>query len=52
MLKSKLKQSHVKVLKQSGLTEILGTNSVEKVVIHDFDEDETYELFVDAVIFS
>lgn len=51
-LKSKLKQSHVKVLKQSGLKEILGTNSVEKVVIHDFDEDETYELFVDAVIFS
>jgi nitrogen fixation NifU-like protein len=51
-LKSKLKQSHVKVLKQSGLTQILGTNSVEKVVIHDFDEDETYELFVDAIIFS
>jgi hypothetical protein len=39
-------------LKQSGLKEILGTNSVEKVAIHDFDEDETYELFVDAVIFS
>jgi len=26
------------------------TDEVEKVVIHDFDEDENYELFLDAVI--
>ena len=49
-LKSGLKHSHVKILKQSELKEVLGTNSVEKVKIHDLDEDEEYELFVDAVI--
>jgi FeS cluster assembly scaffold protein NifU len=47
----KLKQSDVKIIQQSELTEIKGElNEVEKVVIHDFDEDENYELFVDAVI--
>ncbi|MDY6932773.1 MAG: iron-sulfur cluster assembly scaffold protein [Spirochaetota bacterium] len=51
-LKTKLKQSHVKILKQSKLKEISGSNSVEKVLIHDLDEDETYELFVDAVVYS
>jgi len=50
-LKNKLKQSDVKILQQSELLEIKGeTGEVEKVVIHDFDEDENYELFVDAVI--
>ncbi|MFX1379030.1 MAG: NAD-binding protein [Promethearchaeota archaeon] len=47
----KLKQSDVKILQQSELNEIKGElDEVEKVVIHDFDEDENYELFVDAVI--
>jgi len=47
----KLKQSDVKILHQSELNEIKGElDEVEKVVIHDFDEDENYELFVDAVI--
>ncbi|MFW9970242.1 MAG: NAD-binding protein [Candidatus Odinarchaeota archaeon] len=47
----KLKQSDVKILQQSELNEIKGElNEVEKVIIHDFDEDENYELFVDAVI--
>ena len=47
----KLKQSDVKILQQSELTEVKGEiDEVEKVVIHDFDEDENYELFVDAVI--
>ncbi|TFG29658.1 MAG: Fe-S cluster assembly scaffold protein NifU [Promethearchaeota archaeon] len=49
-LKNKLKQSDVKILQQSELLEIKGTDEVEKVVIHDFDEDENYELYVDAVI--
>jgi nitrogen fixation NifU-like protein len=50
-LRNKLKHSDVKVLQQSELLEIKGeTDEVEKVVIHDFDEDENYELFVDAVI--
>jgi len=47
----KLKQSDVKIVQQSELNEIKGELSeVEKVVIHDFDEDENYELFVDAVV--
>ena len=47
----KLKQSDVKILHQSELNEVKGElDEVEKVIIHDFDEDENYELFVDAVI--
>jgi nitrogen fixation NifU-like protein len=47
----KLKQSDVKILQQSELSEIKGElDEVERVIIHDFDEDENYELFVDAVI--
>ncbi|MFO8017824.1 MAG: iron-sulfur cluster assembly scaffold protein [Promethearchaeia archaeon] len=49
-LQKKLKRSDVKTLYQSELLEILGTNSVEKVKIHDMDEDENYELYVDVVI--
>ena len=50
-LKKKLKHSDVKILQDSDLIEIKGElDEVEKVVIHDFDEDENYELFVDAVI--
>ncbi|MFX1277066.1 MAG: NAD-binding protein [Promethearchaeota archaeon] len=47
----KLKQSDVKILHQSELNEVKGElDEVEKVIIHDFDENENYELFVDAVI--
>jgi FeS cluster assembly scaffold protein NifU len=49
-LKNKLKQSDVKIIQQSELLEIKGMDEVEKVVIHDFDEDQNYELSVDAVI--
>jgi nitrogen fixation NifU-like protein len=49
-VKKQLKFSDVKVLRQSELQEVQGTNDVEKVIIHDFDEDEKYELFVDVVI--
>ncbi len=49
-LKSRLKRSDVKILFQSELLELKGTDDVEKVVIHDFDEDNNYELFVDNVI--
>jgi FeS cluster assembly scaffold protein NifU len=49
-LKKKIKFSDVKILRQSELREIEGTNDVEKVIVHDFDEDEKYELFVDDVI--
>ena len=45
-----LKQSDVKVIYESELLEIRGSDEVEKVLVHDLDEDEEYELFVDAVI--
>jgi FeS cluster assembly scaffold protein NifU len=45
-----LKQSDVKVIHDSELLEIRGSGEVEKVLVHDLDEDEEYELFVDAII--
>jgi len=46
-----LRKSDVKILLQSELIEIKGElDEVENVVIHDFDEDENYELYVDGVI--
>jgi len=49
-VKRELKKSVVKVLYESKILEIKGLNEVEKVVIHDLNEDEKYELFVDSVI--
>lgn len=49
-LKSKLRRSDVKVLTQSSVIEVSGTNTIEKAKIHDSSEDEEYELFVDAII--
>jgi len=50
-LRRKLKHSDVKILQESELIEIKGElDEVEKIVIHDFDEGENYELFVDVVI--
>jgi FeS cluster assembly scaffold protein NifU len=49
-LKTKLKQSDVKILYESEILEIKGVNEVEQVLIHDLNEDEEYELFVDSVI--
>jgi len=49
-LKTKMKQSDIKVLRQSELLEIKGLNEVEQVHIHDLNEEEEYDLFVDAVI--
>ncbi|MFW9966114.1 MAG: iron-sulfur cluster assembly scaffold protein [Candidatus Thorarchaeota archaeon] len=49
-LKDELTQSSVKVLTESRLLEIRGEFEVEKVLVHNLDEDEQYELFVDAVI--
>ena len=49
-LKKKLKMSDVKILYQAELLEIQGTDDVEKIKVHDFDEDENYELFIDIVI--
>jgi len=49
-LKTKARQSDVKFLYESEVLEIRGTDEVERVLIHDLDEDEEYELFVDSVI--
>lgn len=49
-LQTKLKRSDVKVLLEGELIEIMGDTTVEKVKVHDLNEDEEYELFVDAVI--
>jgi FeS cluster assembly scaffold protein NifU len=49
-LSEELAKSSVKVLSQSRLLEIRGEYEVEKVQIMNLDEDEKYELFVDAVV--
>ena len=49
-LATEVKRSDVKVLFQSRLVAVRGEGEVEKVLIHDLDEDNDYELFVDAVV--
>lgn len=49
-LRDDLDASGVKVLYQSKLLEIRGQDEVEKVLVHNLNEDEKYELFVDAVV--
>jgi nitrogen fixation NifU-like protein len=45
-----IKQSDIKIIYESEPLEIRGSDEVEKVLVHDLNEDEEYELFVDAVI--
>ena len=45
-----LKRSDVKLLKDSRLLAIMGEGEVEKVKVMDLDEEDEYELFVDAVV--
>jgi len=49
-LKTRVKRSDIKVLTQAEIVEVLGGSELEKVKVHDIDEDEQYELFVDAVV--
>ena len=49
-LRSKAKRSDIKLLFLSKLMEVSGEGEVEKVKVHDLDEDEEYELFVDTLI--
>jgi FeS cluster assembly scaffold protein NifU len=49
-LKIKLDRSNVKVINESKLLKLLGMHDVEKILVHNLDEDEKYELFVDVVI--
>jgi len=49
-LKNELISSGVKLLFESEILEIKGFEEVEKVRIHDLNEDDEYELFVDSII--
>ena len=49
-IRMKLNKTDVKILYESKILEIKGVNTVEKVLIHDLNEDDKYELFVDAVL--
>jgi FeS cluster assembly scaffold protein NifU len=45
-----VRRSDVKVLFRSRLLAVRGEGEVEKVVVRDLEEDDEYELFVDAVV--
>ena len=47
---SEVKRSDVKTLFKSRLLAVRGEGEVERALIHDLDEDNEYELFVDAVV--
>ncbi len=50
-LRARAKQSDLKILLRSEPLALGGEGVLEKVRVHDLDEDEEYELFVDAVVF-
>jgi len=45
-----LKRSDVKAVYEAQLLAVMGEGEVEKVRVHDLNENEEYELFVDAVV--
>ncbi len=49
-LKMKLKMSDVKILLEAEPIEIIGDDTVEKLKVHDLNEDTEYELVADAII--
>jgi FeS cluster assembly scaffold protein NifU len=49
-MSEELVESSTKILYESELKEIRGLNTVEKVLMHDMNEDEEYELFVDSIV--
>jgi len=49
-LTTQVKRSDIKVLFQSRLLAVRGEGEVERVLVRDLDEDDEYELFVDAVV--
>ena len=49
-LVGEIKRSDVKVLYKSRLLSVSGEGEVEKVRVHDLDEENEYDLFVDAVV--
>jgi FeS cluster assembly scaffold protein NifU len=48
--KARLEKANVKILFESSILEVSGFKDVEKVRIHDLNEDEEYELFMDALV--
>lgn len=46
----RLRASAVRILYESEVLEVSGLNTLEKVIIHDLNEDEQYELFVDSIV--
>lgn len=49
-LKHELDSSSVKVITEGEIIEAKGEGELEKVIVHNLDEDTTYELFIDALI--
>ena len=49
-LAGEVKRSDVKVLYKSRLVSVGGEGEVERVRVHDLDEENEYDLFVDAVV--
>jgi nitrogen fixation NifU-like protein len=49
-VKSELKRSDVKLLAESRLLAVRGEFEVEKILVHDLNEDEEYELVADALV--
>jgi len=49
-LVGEVKRSDVKVLYKSRLVSVGGEGEVERVRVHDLDEENEYDLFVDAVV--
>ncbi len=48
--KQKLHKARVKILYETEILELLGRKKIEKIKVHDLNEDEVYELFADAII--
>ncbi len=46
----KIKMSNVKILYESELLKVSGFNEVEKVLVHNLDEGQEYDLFVDSLV--
>ncbi|NMC06671.1 MAG: hypothetical protein GYA24_15745 [Candidatus Lokiarchaeota archaeon] len=49
-LKARVNRSDIKLLKQAEIVDVSGGSQVEKVWIHDIDENEEHDLFVYAVV--
>lgn len=51
-IKAVKRSDRIKLLSETELVKIEGENTVEKVVLHDLDEDEDFDLVVDMVVLA